>query len=248
MDRPKVISAGAVSLDGRLTLAPDVVLLYGDARWDAVAGTSNLEAWLKLLHSPNAMLEGSNSLVPPGREPEPLPPYAGDPEALYDDFLPEEILARPDPHWFVLVDGRGRVRWGYKEMDGWHAALLVTRRTPPDYLAYLQRERIPYLVAGEGERVDLALGLAKMKQLLGVACVLSTSPGKLGGALLRAGLVDEVDVEIFPAIIGGTHTPALFTAPDLAADECPARLKLISAQVSGEGRVWLRYAVLREEG
>ncbi|MHB1294700.1 MAG: dihydrofolate reductase family protein [Anaerolineae bacterium] len=248
MDRPKVVSLGVVSLDGRLTLGPDVVLLYGDARWEAVAGTSSVEDWLKTIHQPTAMLEGSNSLVAPGSEPEPLPAYEGDPAPLYEDFLPEEILARPDPHWFTMVDSRGRIRWGYKEMGAWYAATLVARRTPADYLAYLQRERIPYLIAGDGEHVDLALGLAKMKQLLGVPCVLSTSPGKLGGALLRAGLVDEVNVEFFPALIGGTNTPALFTAPDLAPDELPVRLKLLSAQVSGEGRVWLRYEVVREEG
>lgn len=247
MDRPKVVSAGVVSCDGCLTLAPNVVLLFGDPRWDAVAGASHLEEWLKTIHAPTAMLEGSNSLVPAGAEPEPLPAYEGDQEALYQDYLPGEILARPNVHWMTVVDARGRIRWGYKEMGEWYAATLVTRRTPAAYLAYLQRERIPYLVAGSGEHVDLALGLAKMKQLLGVECVLSTSPGRLGGALLRAGLLDEVNIEFFPALIGGTNTPALFTAPDLAPEECPVRLKLISAQVQAEGHVWLRYEVVRGE-
>jgi riboflavin biosynthesis pyrimidine reductase len=146
------------------------------------------------------------------------------------------------------VDSRGRVRWAYKEWPeeewaGWHLLVFVSHRTPPEYLAYLQRENIPYLVAGE-ERVDLHQALEKLGSQLGVTCVLSTSPGKLGGALLRAGLVDEINIEFFPAVIGGTDTPALFESPALKSDEWPTQLKLISAQVQAEGRVWLCYQVV----
>jgi len=60
--------------------------------------------------------------------------------------------------------------------------------------------------------------------------------------------VDEVNIDFFPAIVGGPDTPALFDAPALKPGEWPARLKLISAQVRSEGRVWLRYEVLQEKG
>jgi riboflavin biosynthesis pyrimidine reductase len=68
----------------------------------------------------------------------------------------------------------------------------------------------------------------------------------LNGALLRAGLVDEINVQFLPAIIGGFDTPSLFDAPELRDDEMPARLNLISAQIEAGGRVWLRYEVVRE--
>jgi riboflavin biosynthesis pyrimidine reductase len=73
--------------------------------------------------------------------------------------------------------------------------------------------------------------------------MLSTAGGRLNGALLRAGLVDEVSLEFFPAIIGGPDTPSLFDAPALQQGEQPARLKLISAQVQADGRLWVRYEV-----
>ena len=66
------------------------------------------------------------------------------------------------------------------------------------------------------------------------------------GALVRAGLVDEVNVEFLPALIGGLATPSLFDSPALESDETPTRLKLISTQTQAEGRVWLRYAVIRD--
>ena len=102
--------------------------------------------------------------------------------------------------------------------------VIVANQTPSEYLAYLQRENMPYLVAGE-DRVNLKLVLEKMKSLLQVTSVLSTSPGKLGGALLRAGLIDEVNILFIPTLIGGSETPTLFESPELKPNEWPTGLE-----------------------
>ena len=92
--------------------------------------------------------------------------------------------------------------------------------------------------------MDLRLALQKLRSKLDVERVLSTSPGRLGGALLRSGLVDEISIAFLPAIIGGFDTPSLFDSPALQPDEWPTRLKLVSAEVHADGRVWLRYEVI----
>jgi 2,5-diamino-6-(ribosylamino)-4(3H)-pyrimidinone 5'-phosphate reductase len=263
MSKPKVVTINSASVDGRIAVSPDVLLLYGDERWNAIEAWSPVGEsdsafeWLKRVHKPQATLEGSGSLVTErtDNETKDLPPFDGDPESLLQDFLPDIVLGRPGHRgWFTAVDGRGRVRGWIKDgsafgedLAGTHLLVLVGRHTPPEYLAYLRREDIPYLVAGDGP-VDLALALEKMQAKLGVTCVRSTAGGKLNGALLRAGLVDEVNVEFLPAIIGGPETPSLFNAPTLKLDEWPARLELMSAQVQAGGRVWLRYRVVREVG
>ncbi len=253
MHQPKLIVHSLASLDGRLTLAPDVLLLYGDPRWQAVAGSSEgVYGWIQATYQPQALLEGSGSLVLPDQPIEPLPPVQGDEAALFSDYLPESLLNRPGGiRWLTVVDSRGRVRWLYKEFPGeewagWHLLVLVARATSAAYLAYLRREGIPYLVVGE-ERVDLGRALQTLGQKLGVPCVVSTAGGQLNGALLRAGLIDEVSVEFFPAIIGGRGTPALFDAPPLRPEEQPTRLKLLDSQVRPDGKIWLRYSVIREE-
>jgi riboflavin biosynthesis pyrimidine reductase len=252
MNRPKVIVLSSASLDGKLAVSPDRPLLFGDERWSAIDAPENINVfeWLKLIHKPTATLEGSGSFIPESGVPAPLPPFEGDPAPLYADYLPAEILNRPGHKgWFSAVDGRGRVRWAYKEYpdpawEGWYALVLACRSTPPACLAYLQREKVPYLIAGEA-RVDLAGALEKMLACLGVTCLLSTAGGRLNGALLRQGLVDEVNVEFLPGVIGAPDAPALFTASPLAPGEMPVRLKLLSAQVQEGGRVWLRYEVIR---
>lgn len=62
------------------------------------------------------------------------------------------------------------------------------------------------------QHVDLRRALELTGQLLGVRTVVCTGGGRLGGALLRQGLVDEVDIELLPWAIGGRGTPALFDA------------------------------------
>lgn len=251
MSKPKVVTCSAASVDGRMAISPDVLLLWGDPRWQALDTPSEMFEWLKRVHQPQATLEGSGSFVRDTDEPAPLPPADREVAGLLEDFLPEAVIQRPEHRgWFTVVDGRGRVRDWIKDggvfgeaWQGWHLLVLIARHTPAPYLAYLQRESIPYLVAGE-EQVDLALALEKLQARLGVTCVLSTAGGRLSGALLRAGLVDEVNVELLPALIGGTETPSLFDAPVLGPGELPARLRLLSAQVQANGRVWLRYQVV----
>jgi riboflavin biosynthesis pyrimidine reductase len=250
LDIPKIVVHQIASVDGRLTTAPNVLLLFGDERWNAVAG-GDQEAYRKAhaLHNPDAVLEGSGSFTLEGTPSQPLPPVNGEPAKLYQDYLPAALMEQEGRRWFTVVDGRGRVRWMYKEFpgQGWagfHLLVLVHHATPPEYLAYLRQEQIPYLLAGEG-RVDLAEAFSKMRLQLGVECILSTAGGQLNGALLRAGLIDEIIIDFFPGLIGGRGTPAMFDAPPLLPDQFPTPLQLVSAKSQPNGWVELRYQVLK---
>ena len=66
--------------------------------------------------------------------------------------------------------------------------------------------------------------------------------------MLRAGPVDEVDVDLLPALIGGCGTPALFDAPPLSPGETPVELDLMAAEMTARGRPRLRYPVRRCAG
>jgi 2,5-diamino-6-(ribosylamino)-4(3H)-pyrimidinone 5'-phosphate reductase len=254
MNRPKVIVIQEASIDGKLAVSVDRPLLYGDERWEAMRGERELNVFQQLLSEPGvgATLEGSNSFVLEAAVPEPLPPFDGDPNLLYKDYLPEEIVKREGHRgWFIAVDGRGRIRWMYKDgfpgddtWKGWYALILVSYKTPISYLAYLQREQIPYLVAGN-KQVDLILALEKIKSKLRVETLLSTAGGRLNGALLKAGLIDEVNIEFLPGVIGGGDAPALFSGCILGEVDTPTRLKLLSCTPMSGGQVWLRYEVVR---
>ena len=249
MDRPRVITYNVASIDGRVTLAPDVLLLTGDERWARIAGDTDPYVRIRAMHDPDALLEGSGSFVPDDAPSvDHTEPAAGDGgERVGDRYLPSEVAEVEGRRWLVVVDGRGRVRWQFKEWPdpawaGWHVLVLTSRAVSPAHLAWLRAERIPYFVAGDGP-VDLPGAMQLLADELGIRTLVATGGGRLNGALLRAGLVDEVDVEFLPAVIGGRGTPSLFDAPPLTADEAPLRLRLLDIQRTDDDHVLVRYSV-----
>jgi len=249
MARPRIVTYNLASMDGRLTLAPGVSLLAGDDRWAALtSGLGDPYEWVREQHDPQVLLEGSGSFLTDDAEPVPPAARDADPAAVGEHFLPEAVVGVPGRRWFAVVDGRGRVdlqftEWPDPAWAGWHALVLTSRAASPDHLARLRERGIPYLVAGEGH-VNLPMTMSLLRSELQVATVVCTGGGRLGGALLRAGLVDEIDVDLLSFVIGGRGTPALFDAQPLGHDDWPLRLNLMSAEQLDEGRLRLRYAVV----
>ncbi|MEV6286055.1 dihydrofolate reductase family protein [Kribbella sp. NPDC051770] len=253
VERPRVVVGVGASVDGKVALVRDALLMREPSTgiWAGMTvqvedsvGTDVLQV-VREKYGCDAILEGSGSLVAEGETPEELPAYDGEVGVLYEHFLPREVVERglPSRMWFTVVDGRGRVRWTEKH-EGWDALVLVSRATPVEYLAYLRREGICYLVAGD-ERVDLAQAIAAMGAELGVECLLSTAGGGLNGALLRADLIDGLYLTIAPALIGGLGTPSVMDGVPLALGEAPTRLRLLSVQHDSGGTVRLHYDVDR---
>lgn len=244
--RPRLIVHNITSMDARLTLAPGLDLMAGDERWTVMmSGVGDPYAWARETHEPQVFLEGSGSLLNPVAAPlqeaEPTPAAEG------DHFLPDDVVGVPGRRWFAIVDGVGRVdlrltEWPDPAWAGWHSLVLTSLAAPAAHLASLRGRGIPYLVVG---RAHVALGraLELLHERLGVDTVVATGGGRLGGALLRQHLVDEIDVELLPWAVGGRGTPMLFDAEPLAPDEWPVRLELLSCDTEEEGRLRLRYRV-----
>jgi 2,5-diamino-6-(ribosylamino)-4(3H)-pyrimidinone 5'-phosphate reductase len=214
-----------MSVDGRLDwLAVDMGLYYGLAgHWPA-----------------GAMLSGSNTLL----------------DAYPPERLAEEDASAFEPHTrepgderqiLAIVDSRGRLRnWHLLRRESYwrDVVALVSHATPPTFVEYLEARHVEYIVAGE-ERVDLRAALEELNARHGVELVRVDSGGILNGALLRAGLVDEVSVLINPSLVGGTSTRSIFQAPDLASPEGVIRLRLAHVERVAEDHLWLRYEVLK---
>ena len=97
---------------------------------------------------------------------------------------------------------------------------------------------------GDG-KVDLPAIFSKVKTKLGVETIVTSSGGRLAGALIRRNLLDEINILMSPVVIGGTAVPTLFDSPDPVWPEIkPNRLQLIDCRKMEHERVWLRYRVL----
>ncbi|QLQ16501.1 MAG: dihydrofolate reductase family protein [Micropruina sp.] len=229
-----------MSLDGRITLGPHDRLLdpQVSARWDALKppgfaeGPGRVHAWL----GAQVTLQGSGSFVDVDAVAPDWPPPRLSAAVLRTDHLPREA-----GHWFVVADGRGRVDWSYTGDETTRLHLLVCQATPLGYLQRLRDLGVGYFIVGD-QRVDLAEALSRIAERFRPEVIALDGGGVFNAAMLRAGLVDELDVLVLPGIVGGAGTPTLADGPVPAAEDAPIRLELLSSE-SLDGVVRLRYRV-----
>jgi 2,5-diamino-6-(ribosylamino)-4(3H)-pyrimidinone 5'-phosphate reductase len=145
------------------------------------------------------------------------------------------------------VDGRGRVRrWSVFQGAGYWGrwVALVSAGVPRAHRDYLASRNVDVIECGE-ERVDLARALERLADDYGVRRVRVDAGGRLNGALLRAGLVDEVHLLVHPRLSGGTSPRSSFVADDLPLGELGTRLERTAVEPFEDGTVLLSYRVAR---
>ena len=140
----------------------------------------------------------------------------------------------------VAIDPSGRLAWDKNDIDGDHVVAILSERVSDEYLAFLRDRGVSYFLAGKRD-VDLAVALEKLGSRLGIRKVMLEGGGRINGAMLAAGLIDEVSVLISPVADGRIGTPALF---DVQGDQVtPRRLSLQAAERRTDNYLWLRYRV-----
>jgi 2,5-diamino-6-(ribosylamino)-4(3H)-pyrimidinone 5'-phosphate reductase len=228
MTRPRVTIYNEISLDGRIEgFDQDVGRYYRlGFRWrsDAILmGSVTAQAF-----GPAEPADQRMRRVP---APERLPVVPGFEDLVYE---PRPLL--------VVPDSRGRVRnWVHALAQPWYGAIVVltSQATPPDYLEYLNRRGITHLSAGE-DQVDLAAALEVLHARYGVQSIRTDCGGRLNGALLAAGLVDEVAVIVNPSLAADPRSQSFLTLPHaLSAAAVPLALREVDRL--NDGAVWLRY-------
>lgn len=218
---PRVILHNIVSVDGRIDwFTPDIDQYHRlAATWNEDATLAGADTLLAS-EDPKRVAEAEASPVP---------------KAIPNDIRP--VLA--------VVDSRGRIsNWNYWRMQPFWKDLVVlcSETTPEAHIQRLEEARVSYLQAGQGY-VDLRLALERLDSVFGVKTVRVESGGTLNGALLRAGLVDEISILTSPCLIGGICQGGIFKAPDLDTPNQITNLSVISAERLEGDVVWLRYQV-----
>jgi riboflavin biosynthesis pyrimidine reductase len=160
-----------------------------------------------------------------------------------DQTLPREnwYAQRKPQAWGIFLDGHGKAVWHRSEIGGDAILVILTEAVPHSHLVGLRGDGVSYIFAGKTE-IDLAGALETLNRELGIERLMLEGGGGANGALLRAGLIDELSLVINPTIDGSSGAPSVFNSGDKDLGPAPIEsMTLTSHEVLDGGAVWLRY-------
>jgi riboflavin biosynthesis pyrimidine reductase len=227
-DRPYVVANFVASVDGRATLG---------GRSGGLGNEVDRRLFLDLRTQVDAVMAGTATIAierygPMIRSPERLARRLAlglEPAPLMVTATRTMELPVQAP---VFADNQSRI-----------VVLTNSERDPPETAATLVVERI------EGEPLDLAAGMERLRRTHGVRAVLLEGGPTLFAAMCAVGLVDELFLTLAPVLVGSPDQPTIYEGPALAsgassggpADASQVDLRLVSV-LGEDGYLYLRYA------
>lgn len=142
---------------------------------------------------------------------------------------------------FVTIDPDADILFTSGTLRGDNMVVILGTNATDDYLTMLEAQGISYIVLSDP--TDLKKAMTAVRDNFGIRRISLQGGGIIDGAMLAAGLLDELSLVIYPGIDGLTTSPSIFEYLG-AADERPAAgqsLELLSSQSLDNGIVWLRY-------
>jgi riboflavin biosynthesis pyrimidine reductase len=155
----------------------------------------------------------------------------------------DHIATKKAKSFAIGTDAKGVLRFQDNEVGGDHVVLLVTDRVSNDYLAHLQAAGVSNLFCGR-KHVDLPAALRKLRRAFGLRKVMLQGGGKFNGAMLQAGLVDEISHITIPVADGGTPVATMFDGGP--SKRSAATLRLFWHKLLPGGAMWCRYKVVKK--
>lgn len=228
-NRPRVICHMMGSIDGRILTDGWPLSAEGRKQYEQIHASYDADGWLcGRVTMQQHFAQGVRSDADIARH-------------YTDDAPRDDYRAAGDFDSFAFIaDSHGKLVWESSDIDGDHVVALLANHVSNDYLASLRAKGVSYILAGAHE-VDLAKAIKKIGAEYPVRTLMLEGGGRINGAMLRAGLVDEVSLLIAPVVDGRMGTPAVF---DEEGDEPSfARLSLEDVERRGDDVLWLRYRV-----
>lgn len=142
----------------------------------------------------------------------------------------------------VVADVKGKILYGEDNMWGNNIIAILSEQVSEEYMAHLREKGISYVFAGMDGN-DLSKALEALRAEFGIEKLLLEGGGIINGLFLKAGLIDELSLMIYPGIDGLSSAPTIFEYHG-EKDEKPAEgqtLEFTSSKVLNDGMIWLSY-------
>ncbi len=143
----------------------------------------------------------------------------------------------------IVFDSKGKTRYPKGQLGESNIIAVLGEKVSGEYLEHLREKGISYIFAGEDGH-DLSKALETLNSEFGFERLLLEGGGVINGMFLKAGLIDELSLLIYPGIDGLSGMPSIFEYKGKSDDELPAKgqaLELISVKEPGKGVVQMYY-------
>lgn len=237
--RPYIICHMGTSIDGRLHPSRFTSPASGISRdvlrghYERVHDRFDADGWIVGRRTMSEMAKGTERLV------KDAPKVA----------RKAHFAARNGRKLAIGIDPSGRVHYGKDNIGGDHAVAVLGEEVSDAYLAELREDGVSYVFAGpKGD--DLSRAMEEVASLFGVKTLLLEGGGRINGAFLKRGLVDEFSTLIHPAVDGvaGGQSIVDYHGPEGDRPGAGQSLRLTHCETLEGGMVWLRHAVERAPG
>ena len=215
---PKIIIHNSISIDGSLTnFEPNMELHY------KIAGN----------YKPDIHLIGSNTIK------KGIELYGeGIPPEEKKDFQKQERI-KSLPYW-VIIDTQGQLEGLLHICRRFEfckdVIILVSEKTPKNYLNYLKERNYGYHIVGKNY-VNFNIALELLLTKYQVKIILTDTGRILGNLLLNQGFVSEISLLIHPIIVG-IKSYNMFS--DINKN---LKIKLIRKETLEDEFIWVVYGV-----
>lgn len=239
-NRPRIICHMIMSVDGRLLVerwtppARGIARERLDAHYEEIASRLEADGWIAGRISVEKFLRGA----------EPAAPSSSAPTPPTRNLRTTHVADRQGRDVAVVVDPRGRLRYGADHAGSDHLIAIVGAGVSDEYLAELQSVGVSYVVAG-ADGPGLRCAMNELHRVFGLETLLLEGGGYTNGTFLAAGLIDEFSLLVYPGIDGLAGVPSIVGHAGLPGTH-PAHgraLRHMATETLAGGVVWLRYGV-----
>lgn len=140
----------------------------------------------------------------------------------------------------IAIDTHGKLGWQDDNIDGDHVISMLSEKVSDEYLHFLKRKGISYIVSGKSE-VDLKAAFGILYTEFGIGKILLEGGGHVNGSIYEAGLLDELSLIVLPIIDTTPNTPTVFEYTSDSGKNEVELLELKEVKQLAKGALWLNY-------
>ena len=153
------------------------------------------------------------------------------------------VAPRRSSRLFITIDPEADILYTSGTLRGDDMAVVVDTTATTGYLDMLKQNGISYVVLDNA--TDLTSAVKAMHRYFGINSISLQGGGIIDGAMLAAGLLDELSLMVYPGIDGSASSPSIFEYIGNGRPAHGQALELISSDNLSHGIVWLRYRFVK---